>query len=738
MATLAVELLNDNVLPRAKEFGLLIVFFSASLLGNAQTFVRFQPHSQQVGPFPTDFLTVANANQQTGRQVNLPLPRDCGSSPTLSVCSDTFLLNQLDGFSVNPRITVCFSGSIDTTTLRDGIHVQALNRVTPAVSINQVLYDPATNCAFAKPDRVLDQQSRYLLTVTDQVRDGAGAPLEEDDQFLHCLQSGADEYCQTLSNAVHQFAGANHRVMAASLFTTLSATDWLEKARLRVNSGQAPLAVLPVGAPSIFNLAELKSIQWIPQTSNPALPASQDIPLSVLGGVDRIGFGLYLSPNFLSVSGPLAGSIPVTPTKNPIGDPIPVPGLPVSIPAGYVPVSFHVFLPPASQMPVEGFPVILYGHGLGDSQFGAPTFAASTWAKHGFATLAIEIQGHGFGPGGVVQLTTPNGTYTVIAPGRGIELLPGAPIGPSDGCILPGPLGTRDCGRQTAVDLFALVRAIQGTQGLGLNLNPARIYYVAQSFGSIYGTLFHAVEPSVKAAALSVGGATTVDISRLSPIGRQVATLYLSTRNPSLLNVPPAPPEAYFRDQFNDGYVFRDQPVSLNSVPGALEIQAAFEVAEWLGMLGDPLAYAPHLKTAPLAGVPVKSTLFQFALGDLEVPNPTNSALIRAADAQTSSWYLRFDQAAQQRPELLGVISPGQALPILPHRFLSNPTIFDPHLSAETSLALAGQRQVAGYFLTDGHLIPDPNSFLEVPFSGVRLFEIPPALPEQLNFLLLK
>ncbi len=521
----------------------LFALFFSPVLWSGQTIVRFQPGSPDVGPFPTDVLTVESTNQRTGRQVSLPVPSSCGAQPTLTACSDTLLLNQLDGFSVNPRITVCFSGPVDAGTLRPGIQFQPLSRFAPAVPINQIVYDPNTHCVFAKPDRVLNQQSRYLLTITDSVRDSSGAPVKEDDVFKDCLKKkGATGYCQDLSNAVDQLARSEGKVVGASLFTTLSATDWLEKARMHVNLAQTPEAVLPAGAPSVFNLADLNSITWIPQTNNPSLPPGQNIPLSVLGGVDKIAFGLYLSPNFLSVSGPLAGSIPVTPTNIPIAGPIAVPGLPPAIPPGYVPVPFHVFLPSVSQMPPGGFPVVIYGHGLGDSQFGAPTFAASTWAQNGFATLAIEIMGHGYGPGGVTQLATQSGTFTVATPGRGIQLSPTGPIGPTDGCILPGPLATRDCGRQTAVDLFALVRTIQDTGGMGLQLNPARIYYVGQSFGSIVGTLFHAVEPRVRAAALSVGGGTTVDISRLSPIGRQLATFYLQTHNPPLLNVPPAPP----------------------------------------------------------------------------------------------------------------------------------------------------------------------------------------------------
>jgi hypothetical protein len=83
--------------------------------------------------------------------------------------------------------------------------------------------------------------------------------------------------------------------------------------------------------------------------------------------VESISFGLFLSPLYLSVAGPSTGTIPTTPTN-----------LPISAPTLIEPVSYHVFLPAASSKPTAGFPVIIYGHGLGDNQFGSPTFVAST------------------------------------------------------------------------------------------------------------------------------------------------------------------------------------------------------------------------------------------------------------------------------------------------------------------------------------------------------------------------
>jgi hypothetical protein len=199
-----------------------------------------------------------------------------------------------------------------------------------------------------------------------------------------------------------------------------------------------------------------------------------------------------------------------------------------------------------------------------------------------------------------------------------------------------------------------------------------------------------------------------------------------------------APPEEYFHDQWNDNYVFRDQPPVTNTVTGAMAIQAAFEAPDWLGMLGDPLAFAPHLKNSPLAGVPAKHTLFQFGSGDLEVPNPTESAVVLAAEGQATTSFLQFQLAAAKVPSLLGVEDPAYpGLPILPHRVLSNPTIFTSGNGAELSLALAEQLQAAAFFKANGGSVTDPNQYLTSPFvPSDDLFETPlNSLPEALNFL---
>jgi hypothetical protein len=321
--------------------------------------------------------------------------------------------------------------------------------------------------------------------------------------------------------------------------------------------------------------------------------------------------------------------------------------------------------------------------------------------------------GHGFGPGSLVELGIGGQTVTLPAFGRGVPLSPDGAIGPIDGCFLPGPLATRDCVRQSTVDIFALVRAISASNGYFGHLNPSRVFYLGQSFGSVFGTIVNALEPGIRAAALNVGGGTVVDVARLQQ-PRFAAEFYLGSHAPPLLNKPhgfPHPLNSYF----DDNYVFRNQPPVVNNVPGAPEIQAAFEVAEWLNMPGDPLSYASRL-TRPV--------LFQFAKGDQEVPNPTNSALIRTAGKQSSSRWLLFDVARQIA---------GSDLPEDPHRFLATPEIF--LTPARLSIAIAAQIQVAVFFESNGSLIPNENQFLDPPFAGRNLFETPKVLPESLNFI---
>jgi len=696
---------------------LLVVALFARSLAAAGTTVLFAPSTPETGPFPTDFLTVPDPVQKSGLPVDIPVP-DCASEYT--ACQEAGLADQLDGFSIRARVRVRFSGAVNTATLPGGIFLVALDNLTgdePGINktgdripIDQPVYDPATNTLYAKPNNVLDQHRRYALVVTDAVKDAAGASVIPDGAYLACLGSGT-AYCASLAQAVSGISTAPQKIVAASVFTTMSATAWLEHARLILD--YVPPAPRPAQPQSTFVISNLTSLVLHDQVgANP--PAFVDLALPVnsplLAGVDRIVIGSYISPSFLEDDQTIR----------------PGPTLPqLEVPTRTNQVYFNALLP-ATPEPPGGYPVVIFGHGLGDSRFGGPTAVAGTLARAGFAVIAINAVGHGFGPLSTVTFVDNSGNSTTLnAGGRGVDLNGDGIIESDEGCTVftPVAFGTRDCFRQTVVDLMQLARTIR--LGLDLNgdgipdLDPAHIYYAGDSLGAIYGTMLMALEPTVRAAALNVGGATTVDIARWSPAYRSLATQTLQVRVPPLLNEG---------NSYNEDYVLPGLPVKVTTVPGAIAIQNVFEMLEWLGIQGDPITFAPHLKRSPLAGAPARPVLIQFARGDQTVPNPSNSLLIQAGGLQASTWMYEHDLARAQDPNL----------PANPHPYLvlfvelGGGTIQLPD-AAGLAISLDTQQQIAGFLAVDGASIPDPNGLVKL-VLGISVFVIPSVLPEDLGF----
>ena len=275
----------------------------------------------------------------------------------------------------------------------------------------------------------------------------------------------------------------------------------------------------------------------------------------------------------------------------------------------------------------------------------------------------------------------------------------------------------RDAIVQTVVDLMQLVRVIEvgmDVDGDGHpDLDPSRIYYLGNSFGGMVGTVFLAVDPSVRAGVLNTVGGPSFEWRRLGATNRAGVASVLGARVPSLLNGGTT---------FDENMPFRDQPPVINTVVGAMEIQAFFENAEWVGQSGDQVAYAPRLRKAPLDGVGPKSVLIQFAKGDKTVPNPSTTNILRAGDLADRATYFRND--------LMFAATPG--LPTFlkdPHGFaFPQPPSFP--FPVVNEVALGTQDQWAIFLASDGMLVLDPDGpgpLLETP--------IVPPLPESLSFI---
>lgn len=267
--------------------------------------------------------------------------------------------------------------------------------------------------------------------------------------------------------------------------------------------------------------------------------------------------------------------------------------------------------------------------------------------------------------------------------------------------------------RQSALDLSQLVRAIRG--GIDLDgsgaplLNGGDISFFGQSLGVFYGTMFLAVEPGVRAAVLNVGGDSLVRTALLSEQYRPVAMQYLGARG--LLNKGVG--------DFDANAPLRNEPVRVNSVPGAIDIQNAEDILHWIEAPGRPGNYAPRLTAATLPGVSTKRVLFQYAIGDRSVPNPVNTGLVLDAFAREQTSILRFDLLRARLPSLRNN----------PHQFFTS--ILDDEVTA--AVAVTAQAQ-ALLFLASGTLeVPNVNETLRLLF-GVEPFQTPEVLPEGLNW----
>src|SRR5262249_29930611 len=182
---------------------------------------------------------------------------------------------------------------------------------------------------------------------------------------------------------------------------------------------------------------------------------------------------------------------------------------------------------------------------------------------------------------------------------------------------------------------------------------------------------------------------------------------------------------------FNDNNVLRDQPVRVNDVTGAIDIQNFFGEMDWLQASGDPLSYGPHLSLSPLANMTAKKVLFQFPYGDQTVPNPQESELIRSSGMLASTTLFRNDTASSLARQLF------QSLPANPPAFLGNVSTTLSSVAAE-----AAQQQFAQYLTLDGAKIPDANAIINAlikqlspfPLPVVTVFEAPTSYLETLDF----
>ena len=681
--------------------------------------VRLDFSSTATTPFPSDRFTRIDFTQNTFRRVHLPKP-DCAVRP--SDCADIDVINTLDGFNTQPRITVPFTGDIDPSTVSsDTIYLVNLGDTLSGrglggrVGINQIQWDAAAKTLVFESDQLLDEHTRYLLVVTDGVRDTAGRRIEAGRYGV--WRQGPDrdddnemrDYRRSVNDGERN-AHDRQRVVALSLFTTQSISADLEKINREIGRSRPAPVNFMIGnggtARAVFAVPSLTAIQWNQQTGAAPSFTSTFVPTPALnvipGAVGRVAFGRFRSPDYETAAKyiPATGTLFGRPQQQGSND-----------------LVVEVFLP-SGPRPAGGWPVAIFGHGFTDSMYGAPWTVASTFASRGIATAAISVVGHGFGPQGTLNVIRTDGApVSVPSGGRGFDQDGNGVIDSTEGVNAAAPrtiISSRDGLRQTVVDLMQLVRQIQvgvDVDGDGsVDLDRDNIYYAGQSFGGIYGTILLGVEGSIKAGVPNVPGGSIAEVARLG-VFRFLTAQAFATRTPQLINLPPNSPT-----YFDENIPLRNLAPSTNAVPGASAIQLVLERNEWVQQTGNPVAYAPFIRKDPLRGNAPKPVIVQFAKGDGTVPNPTTTAILRAGDLADRATYFRND---------LAYAATGGQIPKNPHTFLTNIGI-----PAAAPFAVAAQLQIATFFASGGTQVIDPDGTSPIFETPIRL-----PLPETLNYL---
>src|SRR2546422_674884 len=134
--------------------------------------------------FPDNAFTVADASQLTGRRINFRQGIDYPSiggfvqpsctDADYSICDAFAQLNKLDGFDLQPRVLVPFTGAIDLGSVNASNFFISTDKGGFLSGLRQLTFDPATNTLAGITDAFLTENTSYGIHVTSGILDNAG------------------------------------------------------------------------------------------------------------------------------------------------------------------------------------------------------------------------------------------------------------------------------------------------------------------------------------------------------------------------------------------------------------------------------------------------------------------------------------------------------------------------------------------------------------------------------------
>lgn len=499
---------------------------------------NFNP-SAGVAPIPSNLFFLGT----TDLTLNPPVddPNDFGD-PLAA-------LSTLDGFSTTEKWVTTFTArpfALDTTSIKAGQNVRMFEVSTvfgTIVAVSGIVreltpgYEYVTaasgNTLAIIPTSPLKEMTTYMAVLTNGIKDTRGNDATPDQTYF--LSKKADPWVDAQGHSTYSLvddatAAALEGLRKITLGQeTAAASKGIPKEDIILSWTAQTQAITPV----------LKNIRSIARPA-PATVGPTGLNTSAVGGygLADVYAGIITIPYYLGVPSAQNPTAPLTsfwkaapgayvspfdtlglsPTSTNITVANP---FPVVTSMQTVPLLMSV--PNANSQrskPAAGWPVIIYGHGLGRNRSDLLSIA-DTAAAAGFAVIAIDAPLHGITPNdtALAPLYIENTPFAPVANERTFDVdyvnnATGA-FGP-DGKVdasgthminLGSTLTSRDNARQGSADLSILAVTIPTISYNGdtlPDLDGSNINYASLSMGSILGTSFAAVEPTVNNVFLSV------------------------------------------------------------------------------------------------------------------------------------------------------------------------------------------------------------------------------------------
>jgi len=571
-------------------------------------------------PVPSDFI-------MKDGHLNLPIAEDADESTKRMLEA----INMLDGWGVTSPFMINLSQNIDETTLSTDL----TDPTTVSVIVMQLTaaggvpvpsvasWDASTRTLTVSPANgdIWRQKSTYVVVLTDKLKNEAGNPLVKPKVFSigaskttlvedgKSLYPGLDD---ETANALEEF-----RLAMAPLF------EGLEKANInREIVSMTYTVTTQTITDALMNLSLLLTSSAGLETDpfDPNTKPDPDIDMTTIpnelipfvlqgaGIEDPDAYAQDLGYDFATdlyseISYVFIGKLDLMnylSDTTGAWDPNKIPASPT-----IEPVRFLMTFPYAEgdedhpghcDMPANGFPVVIVQHGLGGSKETLFGFA-NKLAENCYIAIAIDAVKHG-------DRSEPNPDYDSTNPDSN-KLMPSG-----TNFFSANLFGSRDNLRQSALDLVQLKKAINQMAEFpapfpipgDIRIDSDKVSYFGISLGGIIGTIFMTVSPDVESGVLNVPGGGLINILMMTDSDE--------IKQPIL-----------------------DALADMGILPGTPEFFNFLFLGQLILDQGDPIAYAHHTITEPLAtddfNYHAKSILMQKATGDEVIPNYTTDQLAK-------------------------------------------------------------------------------------------------------------